>query len=107
MATEPHRGTLPSSQSFFQVNRPGVVIEAVKKAEKEDAVILRLYEAWGTRGPVKLKTSLPVEKVFTADLMERTLEPVQIENGEIDLKVGPFEIVTLKLQLRREKPSKK
>ena len=94
-----HPGTRPSSQSFFQADRPGVVIEAIKRAEKENAVIVRFYEAHGTRGPVTLRTSLPFKQAFTADLMERTLEPVALHDGEVALTVEPFEIVTLKFSM--------
>lgn len=96
---ESHAGTLPISQSFFQVDKAGVVIEAIKKAEKENAIIIRLYEAHGTRGLVTLTTSLPVKQAFMADLMENTLEKVEFDNGETALQVTPFEIVTLKLYL--------
>jgi alpha-mannosidase len=94
----PHTGALPSSCSFFQVDRPGVVIEAIERAEKENAVIVRLYEAHGTRGTVNLKISLPVSEACLADLMERSLDKVEIEGGNITLQIDPFEIITLKLK---------
>lgn len=97
--TDAHAGTLPASRSFFQTDRAGVVIEAIKKAEKENAVIVRLYEAYGTRGAVNLKTSLPFKEAFAADLMERTQHKVDFENGEVALQIAPFEIVTLKFPI--------
>lgn len=97
--TDAHAGTLPASRSFFQVDRAGVIIEAVKKAERENAIIVRLYEAYGTRGAVNLKTSLPFKEAFAADLMERTLHQVEFANGEVALQIAPFEIVTLKFPL--------
>ena len=36
------------------------MLEAVKKADREHAVVVRVSEAWGTRGRVRLATSLPV-----------------------------------------------
>lgn len=90
------KGKLPRERSYFQVNRPGVIIEAIKRAEKEDATIVRLYEAHNTRGRFTLKTSLPFKQVFLADLMERTLSPLPFKNGEVEYHVKPFEIVTLR-----------
>ena len=49
-ALEKRKGDLPPRASFFQVDRDGLVIEAVKHAEREEAVVVRLYEAYGTRG---------------------------------------------------------
>ena len=90
-------GKLPPVQSFFAFDRPGVIIEAIKKAEKEDAIIVRMYEAYGGRGPVTLRTSLPIKAAFTADLLERTIEPVAFDGDEVTVTVKPFEIITLKL----------
>ncbi len=95
-----HTGTLPDTESFFQVDREGVVIEAIKKAEKENAIIVRLYEAYGTRGAANLKTSLPFKEAFTADLMERSLRKVAFKNGTVALQLEPFEIVTLKFTIK-------
>ena len=86
-------------EHFFQVDRPGVVIDTVKKSEKENAIIVRLYEAHQTRGPVTFKTSLPVRSIATADLMERTLQTLECMAGSVTFEVAPFGIVTLKLVL--------
>ncbi len=92
--------SLPATGQFFRVNRANVIIEAVKKAEKENAIIVRLYEAHGSRGPATLGTTLGFREAFTADLLERTLAPVKMSaRGEIHFDIGPFEIVTLKFPL--------
>ncbi len=96
---EPRAGALPERRSFFEVDCPAVVIEAVKYAERDQSIIVRLYEAHGSRGPVTLKTPLPVKHAFYADLMERAGAPVVCDGGEIAFEVKPFEIVTFKLIL--------
>ncbi|HEX4086136.1 MAG TPA: alpha-mannosidase [Chthoniobacteraceae bacterium] len=96
---EPHAGDLPERRSYFEVDRPGVLIEAVKHAEQEESVIVRLYEANGSRGMVTLTTALPVKHAFRADLLERTDAPVACKEGQIQFAVRPFEIVTFKLIL--------
>ncbi|MBI3947064.1 MAG: alpha-mannosidase [Armatimonadetes bacterium] len=96
--THPHAGELPTEYSFLSVDSGDVFIEAVKRAEKEDALVVRLYEAHNTRGPVRLITTLPVKDAFLADLMEDPIRPVPVKDGEIRLEVKPFEIVTLLLR---------
>jgi len=98
--TDAHPGALPAKQSFFSTDRPGVLVEAIKKAEKENAIIVRLYEANGTRGTTTLTTTLPVKEAYTADLMERTLKKIECKDGKTVLQVLPFEIVTLKFYLK-------
>jgi len=88
-----------SSRSLFEVSSPQVVIESVKRAEDSDAVIVRLYEAWGGRCKVHLRTSLPVSGATLCDLLERDRSSVPVRGGEILLELTPFKILTLKLSL--------
>ena len=92
----PKRGGLPATQSFFSVDRPGVVIEAVKNAEDGSGVIVRLYEAYGTRGECVLNTNLPFTAVVETDLLERTTRKLACKDGRVKFTVRPFEIITLK-----------
>ena len=86
-----------SAQSWFAVDHPGVVIEAVKPAEDGQGVIVRLYEAFGSRRSAALTTTLPFTHVQWVDMLERPEgEPTQIDGG-IALDFGPFEIKTVKL----------
>ncbi len=94
--TKPAAGTLPATHSFFKLDRPNVIIEAIKLAEDGGSVIVRLYEAAGARGPVSLTTTLPLEKAWFTDLLENDLSKAQLKNGRVQLDLKPFEIVTLK-----------
>lgn len=55
-------GNLPASYSFVQADKENVVIEAVKKAEDSDAVIVRLYECYNRRGQTTLTFPRPVKR---------------------------------------------
>jgi alpha-mannosidase len=92
-------GPLPLERSFFEVDNAAVFIEAIKRAEKENAVIVRLYEAHNTRGSVTLTTTLPVKSAWYCDLMEKSLAEIPVSGGEMLLPIQPFEIVTVKLLL--------
>ena len=90
--------------SAFEVSAPGVYIEAVKRAERSDAVIVRLYEGWGRQTRCSVTTPLPIESVALVDLLERDespLEFVAVDGGpaQVALALRPFEIVTLKYTL--------
>ena len=84
-------------RSLVEVDTPQVVVEAVKAAEDSDAVVVRLYEAWGGRCRARLRTSLPVSKAHLCDLLEREREEIQVRDGQVELSVDPFKILTLKL----------
>jgi alpha-mannosidase len=95
----PFAGTLPASHSFFLCSRPGAVVETIKVAEDGGAIIVRLYESEGGRGPLKLTTTLPVRKVWLTNLLETEERALPISNGVVRLDLKPFEIVTLKFAL--------
>lgn len=90
-------GMLPASHSFFQVDRSGVVIEAVKRAEDGNDIIVRLYEADGARGNLNLTTSLPIDRAWQTDLLEKPKKSLPIKAGTVKLALKPFQIVTVRL----------
>ena len=84
-------------RSLIEVDTPQVVVEAIKRAEDSDAVIIRLYEAWGGRCRARVRTSLPTSRAFLCDLLERNRDEIQIRDGQLELDLTPFKILTLKL----------
>ena len=93
------RGTAasPVETSFFSIDSQAAVLDTVKKAEDSDALILRLYEAYGGRGPVKVSSPLPVRAVCRCNLLEEEEIHLKWEDGGVRLEMTPFQIVTLKL----------
>jgi alpha-mannosidase len=88
------------SWSAFTVSDPGVFIEAVKRAERSDTLIVRLYEAWGRRVVASVATGLSVVSASRVDLLEREDSPVALDAGRaVTLDLRPFEIVTLRYKL--------
>ncbi len=96
---KPHAGSLASSHSFFRVDLPGAVIEAVKVAEDGGALIVRLYEAHGARGRCKLMTTLPVRQACLTDLLENDGQAIALKNSAVSCDLKPFEIVTIKFRI--------
>ena len=92
-------GSQPAPQSVVRADRPNVTIEAVKQADAGDAVIVRLSEAWGARGRVRLSALRPVLSAERVDLLERSRDPLPCDGGTVTLDLRPFELVTLKLVL--------
>jgi alpha-mannosidase len=96
---EPRKAPLPARRSFFEIDKPGLLIDTVKYSESGDTIIVRLYESYGARGTATLTTTLPVRHAFHADLLERTGPPIPCASGAITFPIKPFEILTFKLVL--------
>jgi len=92
-AAEELNSVLGMPPGLVTVDTPQVRVEAIKLAEDSDAVIVRLYEAWGRPCTARVTTSLPARRVTLCDLLERERE----ETG-LELAFRPFQVVTLKLE---------
>jgi alpha-mannosidase len=85
-------------RSLVEVDTPQVKVEAIKRAEDSDPIVVRLYEAWGAPCQTRLRTTIPSSRAFLCDLLERERDEVPVIGGAIDLELKPFKILTLKLE---------
>ncbi|HVC90750.1 MAG TPA: glycoside hydrolase family 38 C-terminal domain-containing protein [Acidobacteriaceae bacterium] len=95
---ESHAGTLPAEHSFVGIDADNVVLTAIKKAEDNNALILRFYEWAGSHTNVDIRLPKGITSATLTNLME-TPEgpPLQVENGDrITVSTGPYEIVTVR-----------
>ncbi len=91
-------GTLPGDYSFASVDGEGVMIEAIKRAEEDDGIILRLYEYRNRREAVELTLGFDVNKACLCDLMENEIEALPMDGHSLKLSFKPFEIITVKVK---------
>lgn len=90
-------GGLPLTHSFLQCDSAGLRIEAFKKAEDGDALIVRLSESHGARGRTTLRLGFSAETACLTDLLERDIQPLEISNGKVSIPFQPFQILTIKI----------
>jgi alpha-mannosidase len=94
----PHKGELPAAWSFLRVDADNVVVEAVKKAEDTDDIVVRLYEAAGAAVTARLQVGLPFRSASLVDLMEEHPKRLRRSGQGIELSFRPFEIHTVRLE---------
>jgi alpha-mannosidase len=82
----------------MEASTPQVKVEAIKRAEDSDAVIVRVYEAWGGSCRATIKTTLPARRAALCDLLERERTELTIRDGEVEVDFSAFKVVTLKLE---------
>ncbi|NWR33531.1 MA2C1 mannosidase, partial [Tachuris rubrigastra] len=88
--------------SAFSVSSPAIVLETVKQAEgRPEAVVVRLYEAYGSTVTAWLQTSLPVKEAMLCDLLERPAAQgcLPLEQQGLRLSFTPFCVVSVLLVL--------
>ena len=82
----------------------GIALEVIKRAEKDDSLILRLVEFRGRHSAGTLQFNSIPEKVCETDLMEWNDGKGLNRNGNtVELEMEPFEIRTLRAVFPKEK----
>jgi alpha-mannosidase len=92
------KGTLPKTYAFATVNDQGLIIDTIKKAEDSDAIVIRLYEAFNTRGTATLSLGFPFAEAYTVNLVEEDAQPIAHDGTSITFDYRPFEIKTFLLK---------
>lgn len=89
-------GSIPR---FVTCDDASVVIESVKKAEDGDAIVVRLYECHNTRGRTELLCARNVRRAWLANLDEKPLTELEIQDDSVKFEFRPFEILTILLEV--------
>ena len=82
-----------SDNSLISFDKPNIVVDALKKAENEEAFILRFHEFTGRRNEINIDTKLNFNSWCEADLMENPIEAWK--TLPVKVKVKPYEIKTI------------
>jgi alpha-mannosidase len=91
-------GPLPAVYAFASLDADHVVLDAVKRHEDSDAVIVRLYEAHGQRGDVTLTFADAPAAVTECDLLEENDTPVKLKGNSVMFFIKPHEIRTFRVE---------
>ncbi len=93
-----HEGELKDEYSFLQLQPDNVVLTATKKAEDGNWLILRFYEWAGKESDVKVRLPAGAQEVSEADLMERPVGTLSLQDGSVTVHTKPYEIKTVRVQ---------
>jgi hypothetical protein len=80
---------------FAKLSNSNVIIESIKKAEYSDSVIIRMYESKGETAETALEFNREIKSAHIVDLTENNETAVNLDS----IKLGRFEIVTIKVEL--------
>ena len=92
-------GNLPLEYSFLKISPHNLILSALKKAEDEEAIILRFFETKGEATQTEVELFRDIKKLTLVDLLEREQSNLPFNRNHFSLMVKPFEIVTLKIKL--------
>ena len=82
----------------MELKPENIVLTALKKAEDDDALILRFYEWAGKDTDVTITLPPGAEAAQDADLVERPLAELSVQAGVVRVHTKPYEIKTVKVR---------
>jgi alpha-mannosidase len=102
VALDPGRagGTLPGSKSFLSVEADNIVLSTMKKAEDNDDVILRLYEADRKSATARIELPFKTKASFSTNIIEETNGPMNQSGNRIAVPVGHQAIETYRFVVK-------
>ncbi|MFO7636726.1 MAG: alpha-mannosidase [Clostridia bacterium] len=92
-------GDSGKSKSFIGLDKENVVIEAVKKAEDGEKLIVRVYECFNRRDTVEMAFHRNIREAMECNLLEEDTEAASYSGNMIRFEIKPFEIRTFKVEL--------
>jgi alpha-mannosidase len=84
-----------SETSLASVDDPNLVLDTIKRGERSDALVLRLYEAHGGRGVARVRLAGPVKRARLANALEEETGEIELEDGVLLLSYRPHEVLTV------------
>lgn len=93
-------GYLPQEFSFVAVEPADLVMSTLKKAEANDALIIRLYNTTGNSVQARVKLSLPFKEARLVNLAERDIQPTALpvnDDNTIILEMRGHQICSIKV----------
>ena len=89
-------GKLGDTRCIAKIAGGGVIIDAVKKCDREDCIVLRVHECRGAHSKLVIESDFALKSFAPCNLLEENLE-APTEGSVIDTVIKPFEIKTFKL----------
>jgi alpha-mannosidase len=89
---------LAESQSFLKVKQDNIIVTAMKKAENENALVIRLYNFADEDAEIDLNLWRSFDTAVETNLIEEDKEPLIMDKNDLQLKVGHHEITTIKFK---------
>jgi len=102
--TTPHAGDLPRTSAAVRVEGGGVAVTAVKKAERGDALVVRLCEVAGGHTTARVTAAARPASAARCDLLERARSPLAVDaGGAVTVTLAPFQLATLRFETIAER----
>ncbi|MGC4067986.1 MAG: glycoside hydrolase family 38 C-terminal domain-containing protein [Polyangiaceae bacterium] len=97
---EPHRGRLGRTFQFLSMNNPQIAVQALKRSEDGQRIVLRLRELEGKPGTVVVRPHSPFLHAWEMTGAEREIGELPVDDGTLRLSFAPNQLRTIAVRMR-------
>jgi alpha-mannosidase len=88
-------GGISPYASTLSVSSPSVVVTAIKRAESDDRLLIRLFNPGDADEVADIELGLPIDTAHRARLDETEIEEIPTDGTTVSLSVAPHRIETV------------
>ncbi len=92
-------GELPKEMSFVSVEPKEISLSTLKRAEKSDSLVLRLFNPTEKEVEGTIKTFKDVKEAWITNMNEERREQLQVKGNSVNVKFGHKKIITIEIVL--------
>ncbi len=102
MQGDKYEGALPPSASYLQLSGDGLLLSAVKRAERENEWIVRVYNTGSEECTGSVTFLQAIEEIYKTNLNEEHEELLPFTGNTVHFAAGAHKIVTLAVRFKEE-----
>lgn len=98
--TDRHQGSAGNVLSMVNVKNGNIAVKAIKKAQNEDGIIVRIHEVSGRPARAELSFLTDIESAEEVNGIEETLAPAVFKDNVLSINAGCFAPKTYRIRLK-------
>ncbi len=87
--------------SLVEIDQPGVIITAIKRAADEDLLVVRLMEVHGATKTVHLRCAASIVAAQRGNILEEADGDLPLCAGQVEVRLTPWSLTTVLLRVAR------
>jgi mannosylglycerate hydrolase len=96
VVTEQHMGQIPSQASLLTASPAELVVSAIKRSNREEGLIVRVYNPLSREVEAKLRPGFPFEQAYLTNLLEERTMPLETTGEQaVQVRIRGGGITTL------------
>ncbi|WP_094550431.1 alpha-mannosidase [Petroclostridium xylanilyticum] len=97
VADRHENGFLPPEYSWFTISDDRLIVSALKKCEKDQSLILRMYNIDHVPIEFEIETAMAIKEAYQSNMLEESIKMLEVRDKKILIRAKGREIITLKI----------